>query len=446
MDIEFKCTVVFEKIWEAINSGKYKYIRVVGGSGSSKTFSILQALYIWGISRKNKRISVFRGTKESCRKTVGEDARKYYATLPVKTFHKTTYTQLLHSNSYIEFTGTDDADILHGYNTDLVWLNEPYDIPESVFTELDKRTEACVIIDANLKEDHWADKLANRPDCCTIDCSFKDNPFIPERRKQTILSYKPIKYSNLVKAKRLTELEAREYVVNKKKFSDEDFNDLILCQLNEQQGSANEYQWIVYGEGGRADRPNRIFHWTAITYEEFKKIDAEELVGIDWGVSDPFAIVLVKYKDACLYVHELNYLSENEWMRNLALMGKKIDPDGGGLADMILKNLGLPKKIKIICDSNYPEKVMSLRDAGWDNAMSVGKKEKIVSSVGTLCQLKVFYTSMSTNIYKEQEAYERETDRYNIVLETPVDKDNHTIDAIRYDVTYLKRMGIIKIV
>ena len=450
MNLEFECTTVFGELWDAMNSGLYKYIRLIGGSGSSKTHSILQALYIHGQRVRNKRISAFRGTQTTCRKTVGEDAKKIYSQLPIQDFHKTTYTHWLKSGTFIEFTGTDDSNILHGYETEIAWFNEPYDIPKDVFTEIDKRATTCVIMDLNPKEDHWSDELEKRADCKTIRCSFENNPFLPERRKQTILSYKPVKYSNIVQKKLLKEFEAREYFSNNKKFSAVDYNDLVMCQLNEKQGSANEYQWKVYGLGLKADRPNRIFHWTAITYEQFKSIDAPEIIGIDWGVSDPFAIILAKYKDGCLYLHELNYKSENEWMRELALMGKKLDEDGGGVADMVLSNVRLPeplnKKIKLICDSNYPEKVMALRKAGWENAMSIGKKEKIVASVSTLSQINVFYTSTSTNIYKEQELYERETDRYNIVLETPVDKDNHTIDSTRYIVTYLKRQGIIKIV
>lgn len=451
MNLNFDCTTVFEELWDALQSGGYKYIRLIGGSGSSKTHSILQALYIYGQSVKNKRISAFRGTQTNCRKTVGEDAKKIYSGLPIQDFHKTTYTHWLKSGTFIEFTGTDDANILHGYETEISWFNEPYDIPKDVFTEIDKRATTCVIMDLNPKEDHWSDELEKRKDCKTIRCSFLNNPFLPERRRQTILGYKPIKYSNLVQKKLLKEIEAREYFTNTKKFSEEDFNDLVMCQLNEKQGSANEYQWKVYGLGHKADRPNRIFHWTPITYEQFRNIDATPIIGIDWGVSDPFAIVLLKYKDGCIYVHELNYASENEWMRELSLQGRTWNKEEeGGLADMILKNIRLPepldRKIKIICDSNYPEKVLSLRKCGWDNAISIGKKERVVQSVSTLSQLKVYYTSTSQNIFKEQELYERETDRYNVVLETPVDKDNHTIDAIRYDVTYLKRQGIIKIV
>jgi phage terminase large subunit len=146
----------------------------------------------------------------------------------------------------------------------------------------------------------------------------------------------------------------------------------------------------------------------------------------------------------CLYVHELNYDSENVWKRNLAAQGKTIGE--GGIGDLVLNNSKISKSTHIICDSSEPDRVMALRKVGWDNAISVGKKEKVVPSVSTLSQLKVFYTSTSTNIYYEQENYEREVDRYGIVLETPIDKDNHHIDEIRYVVTYLKRQGIIKIV
>ena len=61
-----------------------------------------------------------------------------------------------------------------------------------------------------------------------------------------------------------------------------------------------------------------------------------------------------------------------------------------------------------------------------------------------LCGMKVYYTSSSTNLKYEQENYERQLDRYGIVLDDPCDKDNHLMDPARYLALYLSIMGIIR--
>src|SRR5687768_1698999 len=93
---DLQATIVFEKVWAAIHekcpectakeipahkdcpwcagSGfKYRYIKSKGSSRSSKTHSFCQAMYLYGLKNKKKRISVFRDTKIDCKETVGKD-------------------------------------------------------------------------------------------------------------------------------------------------------------------------------------------------------------------------------------------------------------------------------------------------------------------------------------------------------------------------------------
>ena len=74
----------------------------------------------------------------------------------------------------------------------------------------------------------------------------------------------------------------------------------------------------VYGLGLKAEKPERVFSFTTISYADYLNIDKETYIGVDWGQNDPFAIVEVKYYDGNLYVHELNYLSENKWLEKLS--------------------------------------------------------------------------------------------------------------------------------
>ena len=447
IELEIQGTVVLERVLQAIEEG-YRYIKLVGGSRSSKTHSIIQALYIYGATYENKRISVFRATKENNRKTVGNDAKQQYLSLPfTKAFNKTSFNFELTNNSVIEITGTDDPNIVHGYNTNVVGLNEPYDIPKAVFDQLDLRASDFIIIDMNPKEDHWSEDIERDPRCKVIHCTFKDNPFCPKNERQKILSYLPVSFTEVVLNKLISVDDARQYDLkaNRLKFTNEQLEELALAMHNEAKNSASEFDWQVYGLGTKAERPNRIFKWLSISKEEFDRVDAETYYGVDWGMVDPFAVVAVKYKDGQLYVHELNYDSENQLLEALNVQTiAEIRMNEEGVVGWLFDKLRIPYTAEIICDSSQPSKVKALREAGWENAISIGHKGKVVERISTMQQIKTYYTITSKNIKKEQEFYSRKTDRYGVVLEEPEDKDNHCMDAIGYVVIFLKRKNIIK--
>ena len=84
--------MVFQNNWDALNSGKYKYIINSGSSRSSKTFSILQIFWLLAWTKPRTKLAVFRYTKKDCKDTILQDMLKYYPTLDnynLLTFNKT---------------------------------------------------------------------------------------------------------------------------------------------------------------------------------------------------------------------------------------------------------------------------------------------------------------------------------------------------------------------
>src|SRR5690606_25973393 len=114
--------------------------------------------------------------------------------------------------------------------------------------------------------------------------------------------------------------------------TDSDFEDAILCLENERKGTADAYNWSVYGLGEKAERPDRIFRWTAIEPFEYDAVpDGNRIYGNDWGIVDPWAVVEVKYFDGGLYLRQKNYLSENELRSKMPineLAALQHDPEG----------------------------------------------------------------------------------------------------------------------
>ena len=490
MNEPLKCTIVWQKNWDAIHkvcdtcngsglvdgiscswcgdgetigsrgSGKYyKYVVNKGSSRSSKTVSLIDLYDLYARSHQNKRLTVWRDTKISCKKTVLNDTiKRLRSTGRYKVgqdFNKTESIFTYETGSTFEIHGTDDEESVHGLTQDMAWLNEPYKISADTFRQLDMRTADFVFVDLNPKKGHWTDDISKDKRACVIHSTFKDNPFCPINMKLTILAKQPISYSEVVQLGLISEHSAREYdlISNNLNFSKSQLLELSRCRENEDKRSADEFEWQVYGLGLKAEIPHRIFRWKEISLQDYLDKDLKIYIGNDWGVVDPWGIVECKYKDGDLFVRELNYKSENilraqmSSTEQLSIESKKDGSEEGneGIVTWLFAKLGISKKLDIICDTNRPIKIRSLRMAGYGQAKGANKpKGSILDGIDILSNLNVYFTSDSENLRYEQENYSRKVDKFGEADEDPEDDNNHLIDAIRYVVLHLKRIGVIK--
>lgn len=465
-------SIIFEKNWSAIHrpcencsgpgnlscswcagSGRhYRYIINEGSSRSSKTYSIIDVYDLYARSHRNKRLTVWRDTRTDCIKTFLHDAIKHLQStkrwLVGHKFSETKSILTYTTNSTFEIHGTDDENTVMGLNQDVAELNEPYKISRSIFDQIDQRTVEFIIIDWNPRLAHWIEDLKKDKRAIVIHSTFRDNPWCPAEQKNKILSYQPVKMCELVVDKKLTEREANEYDIinNPQKFTAGQIEELSRCKENEYKKSASEYNWSVYGLGLKAERPNRIFHWDEISLAEYQAIDAPIYNGCDWGAVDPWAIGEAKYYDGCLYLHELNYDSENTIRAKLNPTElQQIGVQDEGLVSWMFSKLGVDNGRTILCDPNRVMKIRALREAGYDYAIAAAKPPgSVIDGIDLLNNIRVFFTSSSTNIKYEQENYSRQVDRYGVVLEEPEDINNHHMDWVRYVASFLQSQGIIR--
>ena len=61
--MQFKVSRTFDAIWKAYQSGFYRLIVAYGSSRSGKSYSIMQLFCIIILTRKNYKITVWRGTR-----------------------------------------------------------------------------------------------------------------------------------------------------------------------------------------------------------------------------------------------------------------------------------------------------------------------------------------------------------------------------------------------
>lgn len=445
-----KATIVFEQNWNAIKQG-YRYIVNRGSSRSSKTHSLIQLFYLYAMENPGSKCAVFRDTKQSCRLTVFEDMRKIYPSMPnyhLVTINLTDTVFKFSNGSSIHIEGTDDSIKIHGYHSDLLWLNEPYGIGKETADQLEMRCAGHILYDLNPRQDHWTDNVEKDEQALLIESTFRDNPFCPPEQRKKILSYQPVSMCDVILSELLTEPEANTYdfINNPKELSEKQLTELIRCLENQRKNSASKFNWEVYGLGKKSARPNRIFNWNEIGYQEYLQIDAELYYGVDWGAVDPWGILEAKYYDGTLYLHELNYKSENTIkgeMSQTELINTMMMDEG--IVTWMFNKLGIDTTKTIICDNNRESKIVALRNAGWEYAIKAIKPPgSIIDGIDLLNNINICYTSTSENIKYEQENYCRKVDRYGIVMEEPGDNNNHLIDPARYIAQFLQSLGIIR--
>ena len=318
------------------------------------------------------------------------------------------------NGSFIKFIGLDKVDIGKGLRCDVMFINEANKINFDTYRELTSRAKN-IYIDFNPNKKFWFHtEVLTRDDCDFVKLTYKDNEYLGAEERGEILRYKT-------------------------KGFDKDGKIISTYWSN---------MWLVYGCGEIGQVEGRIYTWKPIAIEDYLQINKKAYYGCDWGKVDPFAIVEAKYHDGNLYLHELNYASENEIERTLnAAQLHQIkagdSEEHDGLVSWLFSRLTIPKNGVIVCDSNRPNKIRSLRRSGWEYAVSVGGKSNLADRVSILSGLNIFYTSSSKNIEAEQENYCYSKDRFGVMQEEPVDQDNHTIDASAYIVSKMFADGVI---
>lgn len=478
-----KATIVFEKNWNAIQkkctnckgtglvdnvscewcgdgetigskgSGNYyRYVINVGSSRSSKTISLVQISDIYSRSNYSKRWTIWRNVKTDCKKTVLVDMLKMLKREGLynlnQVFNKTESIFTYDTGSTVEIHGTDDEETVHGLTQDNAHLNEPYKISRSTFDQIDQRTSEFIFLDYNPKKGHWAEDLMKDKRAIVIHSTFKDNPFCPPEQRTKILGYQPLEMSNAVLEKKLTLTEAENYDIseNKKELSDKELKELSRCKINHEKNSASSFNWKVYGLGLKSEKPNRIFtNWSKISKSEFDNLQTETYYGIDWGQVDPFGVVEIKYYDNSLYINELNYASENEIKGRLSIEElQKLHNEDEGIVSWLFNQINVNKESYLICDNNRPNKIKTLRLMGYDYSLIAPKgKGSIMDGIDIILNTKVYYTENSLNLEHEYEEYQYKTDRMGVLVDEPLDADNHLIDCIRYVALFLKNQQII---
>ena len=155
-------------------------------------------------------------------------------------------------------------------------------------------------------------------------------------------------------------------------------------------------------------------------FRKYTKIDSIPMfvktcaIGIDFGyTNDPTAAVLCGLHGNTLYLDELCYQTHM------------------GSGD-IIKHLRPYSAFDMIADSADPRLINDLRSGGLRMIPVVKGAGSVIAGINKMLELDIVVTSRSVNLINELDNYCWSKDKDGRLINEPIDKYNHLIDAARY--------------
>lgn len=364
-----------------------KRIRIVpGGSSAGKTYGILPILIDKAIRNPLIEISVVSGTLPQLKKGALKDFKKIMLDLKrwrPECWHGTDMKYTFPNGAIIEFFSADDAGKLRGPRRNILYVNECDRIDFESYTQLAMRTSDTIWLDFNPSHRFWAhDELEQREDAEWLTLTYLDNEACPEGAK---IELEEIKKRALTS--KYWENKKRVYVDGLLGSLDgvvfEEYRNWEVCEL-----MPKDYEWIS--------------------------------VGLDFGyTNDVTACVNIMYQGGELWIDELIYRT--------GMTNRMISDE--------MERLGVSKRHDIFGDSAEPKTIDELYGWGWRIKPATKGRDSIKQGLDVMMRYKINVTKQSVNLINELRKYSWDKDKEGRTLLTPVDRDNHAIDAARYGIT-----------
>lgn len=361
-------------VYEHLDNSKNRIVVLQGGARSSKTYNVLIWFIMKLINEQNKVLTICRQSAPTLQGTVIRDfveiLDKMFGIYDPNNHHIQEKIYHLGSN-IIEFVSTSEPEKIRGRKRDYLYVNEATEIEQDAWIQLLIRTSDKVVLDYNptCSEFHWIrSNLLKRTDIDYYITTFRDNPFLSENE--------------------IKELEGL------KETADE-----------------NYYRQFNLGLFG-TNRAQIFTHWKLV---DDLKYTGEIFYGLDFGSTDPTALVMTEYTEGALYVKELLYQT------NLTQ------------TDIIarLKDLGIGKHERIYADSSRPDTIEDIRRSGYNIVGAKKGAGSIVDGISKIKSMPLYVCRHSKNLIKELGSYNW-IEKDGVITNKPIDAFCHDIDALRY--------------
>ena len=345
-----------------------------GGTRSGKTYNILLwIIFSYALKNSGKTVTICRKTYPALRTSAMRDfieILRAYELYDEKNHNKSSSEYHLNGN-LIEFISLDQPQKVRGRKRDLLFINEANELHWEDWQQLIFRTTGKIIMDYNPSDEfHWIyERVKTREDADFYITTYRNNPFL--------------------EASIIKEIELLK--------------------------ETDENYWRVYGLGQVGSSKSIIFSTNLIDRipENARFIS----YGMDFGyTNDPTTLIAIYIHDTNLYFNEKIYRTN---MTNQDIANE-------------LGRLEVGRRDEIYADSGEPKSIEEIYRMGWNIKPATKGRDSVNIGIDMLKRYALHITKESTNTIKEFRNYKWKEDKNGIVLNTPVDMFNHSIDAIRY--------------
>ena len=375
--VTIRTTRIFDETLSAYLSGKRRLLHE-GGTSSSKTWSILQALLM--IARESRHHILISVVSESLPHLRRGAIRDFFRIIGESEdnnprWSKTGFTYTF-PNATIEFFGADDASKVRGPRREILFINEANNVPWETAQGLDIRTELFTICDWNPVGQFWAH-------------DYWLAPPVPSENAYCHSTY----------------LDAIDVL------------PATVVDNIESNRDKDDNWWNIYGLG-------LLGKVTDLVYPKFEQVDklpeGRLFYGLDFGyLVDPTAVVANVLIGDKLYSQELIYepgLTNDQIARKLDLLG--IRASGA----------------EVWADPDEEKSIEEIRRLGIDCRPGVKGPGSVAYSHQKVNQCYQHWTKDSINCIKEQRNFRYLRDMRGMLTDRTAHQYSHGISARRYAV------------
>lgn len=202
--------------------------------------------------------------------------------------------------------------------------------------------------------------------------------------------------------------------------------DLLLFERMKKQ---NPKRFRVAGDGEFGISEGQVFeNWEVEDLSEMIPTFANVYHGCDFGVQDPNCLLSVDVEMGQKKI----YIFDEYYRGNITL---------DTLTEEVSKRVG---NSFVTCDGAWSQNIIEFNNKGiWALPARKGP-DSIKHGIMWLQDFEIIIHKDCVNVIREMELYRWDTDKFGNVTDKPVDRDNHSIDALRYAVEPLMHQSKIE--
>jgi phage terminase large subunit len=369
--------------WDFLIDSKKRINLLCGGAGSGKSTQLAIFLLERFFTYTDYRIIIARKTKPSVRQSVWLLMQDLIAKwgLAVQT-NKSDLT-IKHGSNMMFFCGLDDVSKLksiEGVND--YWIEEATETGLNDFTQLNLRARSTNKNGINQgflsfnpdNEMSYLKELCEKPLDNMAVClsTYKDNPFLPEVEREQI-----------------------EGLIN----LDPAYHKIYA--LNQWAS----FKGLIYTD------------WKPCL--KWPKTFDDTRYGLDFGYSNPTALIEINYLDGDVYLRELLFESGLTNSKLIERLPSLVDPTH-----------------LIVADSSEPDRIEEIYQENYDIHACRKGPDSVRRGIDIVRSKTIYYHPDSENLRKESNTYKWREDLRGNKIDEPVKLFDHAMDAARYGVAY----------